>query len=176
MIIRPARTEDYDILPDIEIAAAARFAEVGVGLPDPQAAITPETWAWIADGGFVLVAEVDGGPVGMIGIERLERGWYVVELDVHPDYQRRGIGAALLDAAKARTGLLYLTTFRDVSWNGPWYERQGFRELTGAALPAIVAHRLASEAEAGLVGRCAMGWAEAGFGAGGEGPCLACPP
>ena len=176
MIIRPAEPADYDWLPDIEIAAAARFATVGVHLPDPLAAITPETWAWIADTGFVLVAEADGRPVGMIGIERLERGWFVTELDVDPAWQRRGIGASLLDAAKARTGLLYLTTFRDVPWNGPWYERQGFRELTGAALPPVIAHRLASEGEEGLAGRCAMGWAEAGYGAGGEGPCLDCLP
>lgn len=78
-----------------------------------------------------------------------------------PEHSGIGIGAGLLTAAcrRAKEGgarRLVLTTFRDLSFNAPWYARHGFVELAegmrGPALEAI----LAAEAEAGLAARCAM--------------------
>lgn len=53
---------------------------------------------------------------------------------MHPDFARRRLGRALLEHAAAtarRAGLpaLTLTTFVEVPWNGPYYERCGFRWL-----------------------------------------------
>src|SRR5690606_28430341 len=50
---------------------------------------------------------------------------------VHPSRMRRGIGGrlveAVLDHARAAGApAVTLTTFRDVPWNAPWYERHGF--------------------------------------------------
>jgi N-acetylglutamate synthase-like GNAT family acetyltransferase len=55
-------------------------------------------------------------------------------LSVLDRWQRRGYGAALIDrtAAAVRAlgfGTLYLSTYRDVPWNAPFYERQGFEEV-----------------------------------------------
>ena len=66
--------------------------------------------------GFVLLEEVDG------------RG-HVEEVSVHPGGQGAGVGTALLEAARAwaaAAGLdgVTLTTFADVPWNRPWYERR----------------------------------------------------
>ena len=43
-----------------------------------------------------------------------------------------------------------LTTFRDVPWNAPYYERCGFRTLTEAELTPELAEVRARESEHGL--------------------------
>jgi len=59
---------------------------------------------------------------------------YIAELDVHPAHARQGLGAALfgllehLARAEGYPALL-LTTFRDVPWNAPYYQRLGFHIL-----------------------------------------------
>jgi N-acetylglutamate synthase-like GNAT family acetyltransferase len=60
---------------------------------------------------------------------------HIEQVSVHPLHARRGVGRALIERAKgwARSqGLesVTLTTFVDVPWNGPYYERLGFRYLT----------------------------------------------
>ena len=52
-----------------------------------------------------------------------------------PAYGRRGVGRALVDevlAWSAAQGLpsVTLITFRDVPWNGPYYEKLGFEAVT----------------------------------------------
>ena len=49
-------------------------------------------------------------------------------------FGRRGIGAALVEEAcqlarRERQAAVTLSTFIDVPWNGPFYERMGFRYL-----------------------------------------------
>lgn len=51
---------------------------------------------------------------------------------MHPEHARRGLGRTLLDTAAAwaeQRGLaaLTLTTYSDVPWNAPYYERLGFQ-------------------------------------------------
>jgi N-acetylglutamate synthase-like GNAT family acetyltransferase len=77
---------------------------------------------------------------------------HVEQLSTAPAAARRGLGRALLDhaAGLAKAGgvpALTLTTFADVPWNGPYYERCGFRvladdELT-PGLREIRAHEIA---------------------------------
>jgi GNAT superfamily N-acetyltransferase len=77
------------------------------------------------------------------------------EIDVHPNYARRGLGRRLIEAIAdwARTRgatALTLTTFSDVPWNGPYYARLGFRAIDVSTLsPALQAVRRAEE-NAGL--------------------------
>ena len=82
---------------------------------------------WLARGpdrepiGFALVDLVDGEP-------------HLEEIDVDPAHGRRGVGRALLEAVcawarEAGHAALSLTTFRDLPWNAPFYERAGFRTL-----------------------------------------------
>jgi GNAT superfamily N-acetyltransferase len=70
---------------------------------------------------------------------------HIDQVSVAPSHARRGLGAALIDhlAERARAEgrpALTLTTFRDVPWNAPYYERLGFRVFQpGPELAAIVA-------------------------------------
>ncbi|MFN4186000.1 MAG: GNAT family N-acetyltransferase, partial [Hyphomonas sp.] len=63
-----------------------------------------------------------------------EGNLYLDQISVDPSQGRKGLGAALIERvmeeAKDR-GLkrVVLSTFRDLPWNGPFYKKNGFREL-----------------------------------------------
>jgi predicted N-acetyltransferase YhbS len=89
--------------------------------------------------GYVLASDL-GGHV------------HLDQLSVLPDHGGRGLGTALVDVVMAwardrGATFVTLTTFRDVSWNGPWYERRGFRVDPGAATEPGLEHVVAGEAE-----------------------------
>ena len=77
----------------------------------------------------VTVAEVDGAMAGFIAVDG---EGYVGGLYVAPEARGRGIGAALLDAAKReRPEGLTLWTFAANAPARRFYARQGFAELGG---------------------------------------------
>jgi hypothetical protein len=112
------------------------------------AAFQRNGWAWV-------VADVDDRPIAYLLVDVLDGSAHVEQVSVHPDHARHGLGAALLDYAAVwarRHGLaaLTLTTFTDVPWNGPYYQRLGFRHLADTELtPGLRAIR-ARETERGL--------------------------
>ena len=157
-MIRPPRASEIERLRAIERAAGRVFVDVGmpeIAADEPPSPVALERyraagWAWVitagdgdgdADGdpvaGYVIVDVVDDpGPVAAGPDPRPphERAAHVEQISVDPAFARRGLGRRLLDhvAEQARRrGLdaLTLTTFRDVPWNAPYYERCGFRVL-----------------------------------------------
>lgn len=75
------------------------------------------------------------------------------ELNVHPRHARQGLGSKLLGAVLegARNkgcSRVALTTFSHVPFNGPWYERTGFRTISRPA--GWLAEERAEEARIGL--------------------------
>ncbi|GAB2992940.1 GNAT family N-acetyltransferase [Saccharothrix stipae] len=148
MELRPARTDELPSLPPIERASGEPFRDFGmpeIADDDPMPLSTLEhLHVWVA---------ADPHPVAWVAVEVVDGAAHVEQLSVHPDHARRGIGAALLDHVErwaATRGLtaLTLTTFRDIPWNGPYYRRLGFHEVTDLSpgLTAIVA----AEAARGL--------------------------
>lgn len=154
--VRPARGSDLAALAAIERAAGALFAEAGM-----QGAFLAETTpaatlrASLAGGLLWVATDADDRPVGFALASVLDSGPHLEELDVHPDFGRRGLGAALVAAVldwsrAAGYGGLTLVTFRDVPWNGPFYERLGFRPLAADDLGADLHEHLENEAARGL--------------------------
>lgn len=130
--IRLARKADAALLGAVESAAAGRFAGIGLqaiarGRPTAEA-----EYRRLAADRRLWVSEAEKGqPVGLAIAAAVDGQGYLAELSVHPDYGRRGLGrtmvAAVEDWARARAFTrLHLTTFRDVPWNRPYYERLGF--------------------------------------------------
>jgi ribosomal protein S18 acetylase RimI-like enzyme len=156
-VIRPPRHDELERLREIERAAgqlflAAGLPEIAGDEPLPVAVLDKYRhagWAWVvtvdgaggAAAGYVIVDVLDDVFAGVLDDPRGRpgRSAHVEQVSVHPDNAGLGLGRRLLDhvAAVARQrGLdaVTLTTFRDIAWNAPYYERCGFRVLDEAEL------------------------------------------
>lgn len=138
--LREATADDISSLAEVERSAAALF-ESAADLAWTSGAdnvLPVEVHRRALDAGLLWVAEAHGDAprsiVGFLTALPFERDAYIKELDVHADWQRRGIGTRLLgtlvDRARVR-GLraVTLTTFVDVPWNAPYYASLGFETL-----------------------------------------------
>ena len=75
--------------------------------------------------------------LGYLVLDVVDDAAHVEQVSVDPAAARQGIGRALLGhAARWAVGegfrALTLTAYLDVPWNGPYYERLGFRRLPDA--------------------------------------------
>lgn len=151
--IRLAEDTDVIALPAIECAAAKMFEPYLSWLcisADVMEGLTTHRFLEKAQAeGRLWVGVVEKRPVGFVVFKFLSLCCFVVELDVHPSYGRRGIGSALMKAccaAAKQKGFdqVILTTFRQVPWNVPFYEKLGFEVLPellwSLEIRAIVEH------------------------------------
>ncbi|ODT17148.1 MAG: hypothetical protein ABS35_26545 [Kaistia sp. SCN 65-12] len=133
--IRSVRPDDASQLRAVERDAGERFRTVGLAAiadnePTSEAFIDAISAHGIA---FCAVDDTDR-PIGFLLAGRLDQALHVYELSVMTAWAGRGIGRRLMaeiaDAAHTLgTPSLTLATFRDVPWNGPYYERNGFVEV-----------------------------------------------
>ena len=151
--VRLAQIADVPFLADIERAAAQQFLPYLSWL-----AISTALLEGLTTPGFLLRAQADNRlwvatcghqVVGFIVIKFLPDICFIVELDVHPDFGRQGIGSALVNAcgqsARERGfNQIWLTTFRKIPWNIPFYQRLGFEVMSEDSwtweIEAIVQH------------------------------------
>ena len=103
---------------------------------------------WVVDG-------EDGTPLAYVLVDVLDRAAHVEQVSVDPAARGRGLGARLLEhvaAWAASNGMqaVTLTTFRDVPWNAPYYERLGFAVLTEPEIGPELRARREAEAAHGL--------------------------
>ncbi|WP_409317381.1 GNAT family N-acetyltransferase [Pseudomonas sp. KCJK9016] len=164
-LIRPARPADAATLPAIERSAAELFR-------------LDSALAWLADSdvpdaaqhlqaieqGHVWVAENTVGQLaGFIRAVEIDHQLHVEELSVSQHFQGQGIGRELLlgvieHARRQQLEAITLTTFRDLPWNAPFYQRMGFVPLNEMDAGARLIDVLKDEIAHGLPGvrRCAM--------------------
>ena len=122
--IRPARPDEFPQLREIEFKADKLFEAVGIG-----PFVNDETEDHFGQAALVLV--VNDPPVGFVCVELVGGIPHIWQLAVDPDHGRRGLGRALMEAAcdwarSEHFDAITLTTYRDVPWNGPFYESLGF--------------------------------------------------
>ena len=143
-------------IPDIESRAAALFAEWHV----PRTVLAQTTpletlVAAQADGRLWIAVSRAGEPVGFGLVELIETRLHLEELDVLPEHGGVGIGTALMAAIEAwaratRFREIVLTTFRDVPWNAPFYQKLGYEIVEISDLDDMLLTWLRDEGARGL--------------------------
>lgn len=154
--VRQARADDLARLQEIEVAAGALFAEVGLQsvADDDPAPILVLAIHQVGGTAWVSVDEADR-PVGYALALEVDGLGHLEQLSMEPSAGRQGRGAALIETvvawAEARGArAVTLSTFLDVPWNAPYYERSGFVVLAEEELtPGLLALR-EHEVAAGL--------------------------
>lgn len=163
--IRAANNADIDSIREIEISSGSAFRAVpGLEwIADEDALPDAKIRGWVASGTAWVAEESDGRLSGFIVCENVDHASHIMQVSVRDDCQQRGIGRTLIDAAtdaarEADIPVMTLTTFRDVAFNGPFYERIGFHFIDNADLDDRLQSILAAEEAAGLPidRRCAM--------------------
>jgi ribosomal protein S18 acetylase RimI-like enzyme len=126
---RPASTRDRDFIEDVHVRALGPIALVGYGWTAQRLQVQFSEEVDLAN---CDVISVDGRDVGYISIEDRGRFWYIDAFAIAPNFQRRGIGAAVMrvlldDAGFVPVRLSVLRTNRARSL----YARLGFRVIGG---------------------------------------------
>jgi GNAT superfamily N-acetyltransferase len=133
--LRRARSGELPALPDIEHLAAQQFLHS----PYPYVAGMPaqsleQLHEYQRSGGVWVAVAREGTVAAFVVCKEVDSALYIAEAGVHPAHARQGLGSALLKlvgqwAREQGYPALLLTTFRDVPWNAPYYQRLGFHIL-----------------------------------------------
>ncbi len=153
-MIRAARDQDIPTLRAIERDAGRVFTTLGmaeIAEDEPPSAGTLRRYveqqqAW--------VHTADGRPVAYVLVDIVDGCAHIEQVSVRSAHAGRRVGAGLIEhvdawAARGGAAALTLTTFTDVPWNGPYYERCGFRRLSDAEVTPGLRELRRAEAEHG---------------------------
>ncbi|WP_306259314.1 GNAT family N-acetyltransferase [Pararhizobium sp. IMCC21322] len=158
--VRTAIADDLPHILTIERRAAAAFADIGY--PD------------IANGAEMPVALFEAGlqdgllwvardaadhppdhPVAYALAAMIDGIFYLEDISVDPDHQRKGLGDALVAKIIDHARFLYcpalvLSTLEAAPWSSALYRKHGFLKADMDRLPTAIAKRFAVETELGL--------------------------
>lgn len=162
--IEPAKPEHLVALPAIERAAANIFPEEMISDEVKDYVLSPEEFEKaLAKKHLWIAITADNQPVGfaLVTVNAGGQSVMLAELDVDPAHQQKGLGTAMVQtvikwARQKKFQHLLLTTFCNVPWNAPFYEKMGFRRLPRNELTANLVAILDKEDELGLKYRVAM--------------------
>ena len=137
IVIRDERKADIDVITEVTVAA---FATLEISDHTEQFIIRALRSAGALT--LSLVAEVDGRVVGHIAFSPVtlsdgSRNWYGLgPVSVLPEYQRRGIGGALIEEGLSRVKKLGANGCCLVG-HPQYYSRFGFENVAGLGLEGV---------------------------------------
>jgi GNAT superfamily N-acetyltransferase len=150
-MIRPPRPDELRLLPQIENEADRSYARIGLGfiVDMPTATLASLEHARRRDRVSIAVSP-SGRPVGFALMKLHGDTAWLDQLSVLEPWRRHGLGTALIErtagqAARLGFATLYLSTYRDVPWNAPYYARRGFAEMPAASWPRAVRRQIQQE-------------------------------
>ncbi|MBF6053144.1 GCN5 family acetyltransferase [Streptomyces eurocidicus] len=155
-VIRQARREEIPRLRDIERAAGRLFADIDMTAVAEDEPPSPEVLRQYIDADRAWVHTDDRDvPVGYVVVDLVDGCAHIEQISVDPAHGRRRIGAGLIEhvggwAKERGAPALTLTTFTEVAWNGPYYERCGFHPVPDAELTPGLREIREAEASHGL--------------------------
>jgi GNAT superfamily N-acetyltransferase len=153
--IRVPRSDELELLRDIERSAGILF--VAVGLPEiaEQEPEDVEDLAQYLAAGRAFVINEGDVPVGYALVDIVDGLAHLEQLSVRPECGQRGLGASLLEhvcewARQHRFEAITLTTYEHVAWNAPFYAGHGFAVMGTEELGPELRGLRQEEAGAGL--------------------------
>lgn len=154
-----AAVADFPRLAAIERAAARLFPAGRV--PDLDDTVPVAQLQQGLEDGLLWVARQQDATVGFTLSAVHEEYLHLLEVAVHPDWGRQGIGRQLVShvleqAQQRQVPGVTLTTFRDLEFNGPFYRSLGFVEIPEGQQSPTIASLVAAEQGAGMVQRIGM--------------------
>lgn len=154
--VRLARENEIAALQEIERRAGAPFAEVGMSaVADDE----PPSWevlqAFVSEGRAWVWPDENDHPIAYLILGLVDDQPHIDQVSVDPAHARARIGKRLIDHAvdwSKNNGRheITLTTFTQVPWNGPYYERLGFSYIEPADEPPGLRAIRAAELAHGL--------------------------
>ncbi|MDX7999557.1 GNAT family N-acetyltransferase [Xenorhabdus sp. Reich] len=163
--IQLTQKSDANLLPAVEHSAAQLFLFIPelAWIAGAHVQTEQQHLDYISQGNSWVALSEDSQPIGFILVKPLDDALHIMELSVHEDWQRRGIGKALIEkviqvAEQRHLKAVTLTTFRQVNWNAPFYHRLGFNILDSQQITEGLQQILKNEIDYGFAEeqRCAM--------------------
>jgi len=153
--IGAAKPEHFSSLRAIELAAFETLREAGAVTGQAVANSLREFRDFSRDGLLLAAFASDPSPVGFIAGNYEDIWLHINEMDVHPDWQRRGIGRLLMQAILAegqQRGLAgaTLTTDNLAAFNAKFYAALGFEIVEGKSCPPHLVTQRAEELKMGF--------------------------
>ncbi len=129
--LRPARADELSHAVAIDDDACTLFVDAGRDGVLPPAFVAAEHARWqeaLSSGRVVFAVTPAGEPIAFAALGFVDAEPHLQQLSVRRAWMRRGLGRALVQhAIDWASGALWLTTYGDIPWNRPFYERLGFR-------------------------------------------------
>lgn len=154
-MIRLAESDDLALLPAIERAAGQRFHSIGMADVANDNGSGVEDFRAANEAGRLWVAEYDERVCGFLVASIIDGDGHIDEVSVHPDAAGRRLGSELITmflawCAACEFEAATLTTFANVPWNRPYYERLGFLVVPPEAWSSAMTSQVEQETRAGL--------------------------
>lgn len=153
--IRLATTDDVPKVAPLEAAAAEVYRTIGMDAIADDAPIAESLLLQAVEEQRLWVAVEYGELRAYLLGDFLPESLHIDQVTVHPDAARRGIGALVIESASSderakERGCVTLTSFANVPWNAPYYERIGFMDIAESEWPAGIAEKVAEDQENGI--------------------------
>jgi GNAT superfamily N-acetyltransferase len=153
--IRLADTDDLPALPAIERAAGQQFVELGLAYLENITLPMEILIEAQRDGHVWVITTMSGEIVGFAVVLVDKDHLHLEEIDIEPAHGRQGLGRKLIRAICNWAGTrgiktMSLSTFRDILWNAPYYERLGFRIVPESELTEDLVGIREAEGRVGL--------------------------
>jgi GNAT superfamily N-acetyltransferase len=156
--ITPADLGHIQEISALEDSAGKAFIEIGMAWVDAMPAATSEDLEEPIKKGNILVAKQASSLIGFIHMGEMDENGHIFEVSVGLEAQGTGIGRKLLAAGEkwATTkgfSAITLTTFKNVRFNAPWYQKCGFDIITPDRYDNPVLYITLKNEQEGILGR-----------------------
>ena len=152
-MIRYARLDELQAIRAVEMSAEKALVEAGIEFPENSEELYSDLeYSDAIRNKYLRVAQAeDGSVLGFYFWKVVDGDAYLAEIDVRQESQGQGAGSDLLEdfcEVVERDGFrkAWLTTFRDLPFNAPWYARSGFEvvgvEECGPEMKAVWQHEV----------------------------------